>query len=91
MDDEQSLPTEIGFRDAWLDVMGDAPGYTRGVTYTSKKKSRRLDRILFLPGKGVKTVTAETIGTEAVGTDMVGQLVYPSDHYGVVAEFLIDG
>jgi poly(A) polymerase len=80
------------FEDAW-DTLDPSPGYTRDTTRNTMlarikdDRHQRIDRVFFR-GPRLKPVGVHMIGTSPVeGSD--GQ-VFPSDHFGVVADFSCD-
>lgn len=80
------------FRDAWLSVRPNDPGYTWNIEKSRMardgsfvgEKSRRLDRILFR-SKQWTPVSVEILGTEPVSPK--NRRVFPSDHFGLLAVF----
>ncbi len=78
------------FRDAWCALHGAAPGYTRD-TSTNKMLARvkddrhqRIDRI-FVKGPAITPVAMRLLGTAPLSGE--SDDVFPSDHYGLAADF----
>ena len=84
-EDERILST---FRDAWMEL-SDAPGYTRDTTCNAMlakvkdDRHQRIDRI-FWRGDGYRPASIRLLGTTPL-EGSAGQ-VFPSDHFGLVAE-----
>lgn len=78
-----------GWRDAWVELHGEQPGYTvdselnhmRGIS-SSKAKRARIDRV-FLRGSDWRLESLERLGTEPFPDD---PLTFISDHFGLLAE-----
>jgi endonuclease/exonuclease/phosphatase family metal-dependent hydrolase len=80
------------FRDAWLELQPKDPGYTWNIEKSRFARnesfpgegSRRLDRILFKSARW-RPVSAVIIGDQPL--DGKSRLVFPSDHFGLLAVF----
>ena len=80
------------FRDLWP-LLSSEPGYTRDTTRNAMlaqvkdDRHQRIDRVL-TRGNTLTPVAIRLLGTEALPDS--GELVFPSDHFGLVADFSLD-
>jgi poly(A) polymerase len=88
---EEDGALRTAFRDAWDELSSD-PGYTRDTSQNAmlakvkQDRRQRIDRVL-LRGEGIVAHGVKLLGTEPLpGTE--GQ-VFPSDHFGLLAELAI--
>jgi endonuclease/exonuclease/phosphatase family metal-dependent hydrolase len=85
--EDQALLRE--FQDLWP-LLSKDPGYTRDTTRNAMlaqvkdDRHQRIDRVL-TRGDTLKPVAIRLLGTEALPDS--GELVFPSDHFGLVADF----
>jgi poly(A) polymerase len=77
------------FRDLWAELSSE-PGYTRDTTRNAmlaqvkEDRHQRIDRVL-TRGNALTPLSIRLLGTEALPDS--GDLVFPSDHFGLVADF----
>ena len=80
------------FRDAWLEVHPNLPGFTWGIEKSRMARaesfpgepSRRLDRVLYRSTQW-QLISAELLGTEPVSKK--DKQLFPSDHFGLLVVF----
>ena len=87
-----ALAAEVAFVDAFRAVHPDAPGFTvyQPVTALERRARRRVDYVLLVPGR----VVAGAVVDSRVVVDVPGRLadgspIWPSDHYGVLADLSV--
>jgi endonuclease/exonuclease/phosphatase family metal-dependent hydrolase len=79
----EALSIDPDFVDAWPAAHPASPGYTRDTRanpmgrFGREDKQERLDRVL-LRGPKLKSI-------EMLGTEPIGEGLYPSDHFGLLA------
>jgi endonuclease/exonuclease/phosphatase family metal-dependent hydrolase len=84
-----ALAAAVPFVDAFRAARPDAPGFTvyQPVTAPERRARRRVDYVLVVPGR----LVAGTVVDSRVVVDVPGRLgdgspLWPSDHYGVLAD-----
>jgi len=85
-----TLRREAGFVDAFRDANPDAPGPTvwQRIDVEKATASKRVDFILYLQGLETSaTVRSSRLVLDHPGRLPDGRVLWPSDHYGVLAEF----
>lgn len=84
-----TLRREAGFVDSFRAANADAPGPTvwQRIDMEAPTASKRVDFILYLPGSGSSaTVRSSRLILDHPGRLPDGRALWPSDHYGVLAE-----
>jgi endonuclease/exonuclease/phosphatase family metal-dependent hydrolase len=86
------LVTEAGLVDAFRAANPDAPGFTvwQPVTLPERRAFRRVDYVLMAPGRSFPgTVLDSRVVVDAPGRLPDGSAIWPSDHYGVLADLAV--
>ena len=83
-----TLLSELGFVDAFHAVHPDDPGFTvyQPVRAAARLARRRVDYVLVASGAPPARVRSSRIVLDVPGQGGDGRPLWPSDHYGVVAE-----
>jgi endonuclease/exonuclease/phosphatase family metal-dependent hydrolase len=84
-----SLANEVEFVDAFRAIHPDAPGFTvyQPVTAPERRVRRRVDYVLVVPGRTFAgEVVDSRVVVDAPGRLADGTVIWPSDHYGVLAD-----
>jgi endonuclease/exonuclease/phosphatase family metal-dependent hydrolase len=87
-----TLTREAGFVDAFRAVHQDASGATvwQPVTAPERRAFRRVDYVFLIPGRAIPgTVVASRVVVDAPGRLPDGSALWPSDHYGVLADLAV--
>lgn len=87
-----ALTVEAGFVDAFRAANPDAPGATshQPVIVPERRARRRIDYVFLAPAPLLPaTVVASRVVLDRPGTLPDGRLLWPSDHYGVLAELAL--
>jgi endonuclease/exonuclease/phosphatase family metal-dependent hydrolase len=87
-----SLIAEAGLVDAFRAKNPDAPGYTvwQPVMVPQRRAFRRVDYVLMAPGRTFPgAVLGSRIVVDAPGRLPDGSAIWPSDHYGVLADLAV--
>jgi endonuclease/exonuclease/phosphatase family metal-dependent hydrolase len=87
-----ALTGEAGFVDAFRTVHQDGSGATvwQPVTAPERRAFRRVDYIFLVPGRTVPgTVVTSRVVVDVPGRLPDGSALWPSDHYGVLAELAV--
>jgi endonuclease/exonuclease/phosphatase family metal-dependent hydrolase len=87
-----ALTAEAGFVDAFRAAHPDAPGFTvwQPVTAPDRRAFRRVDYVLVAPGRIFPgAVMASRVVVDAPGHLPDGSVLWPSDHYGVLADLVV--
>jgi tyrosyl-DNA phosphodiesterase 2 len=93
-EDEEEALLRPDWRDVWTTLRGLDPGYTVDTIHNAmgvmpgKEKQVRFDRML-LSGEAWRPRSIRRIGTEPL--DAARPDLYPSDHFGLRAEFAVAG
>jgi endonuclease/exonuclease/phosphatase family metal-dependent hydrolase len=84
----RSLLDRLGFVDAFRAADPDAPGFTvyQPVREPARMARRRVDYVLVAAGAAPARVRSSRVVLDAPGKGGDGRPLWPSDHYGVVAE-----
>jgi endonuclease/exonuclease/phosphatase family metal-dependent hydrolase len=84
----RSLIDRLGFVDAFRAAHPDAPGFTvyQPVHEPVRMARRRVDYVLVANGAGPPRVRSSRVVLDTPGHGGEGRPLWPSDHYGVVAE-----
>ena len=84
-----ALASEVEFVDAFRAVHPEAPGFTvyQPVTVPERRVRRRVDYVLVVPGRAYAgEVVDSRVVVDAPGRLADGSYLWPSDHYGVLAD-----
>jgi endonuclease/exonuclease/phosphatase family metal-dependent hydrolase len=84
-----ALASEIGFVDAFRAIHPEDPGFTvyQPVTVPERRVRRRVDYVLVVPGRAFAgEVVDSRVVVDAPGRLPDGTYLWPSDHYGVLAD-----
>jgi endonuclease/exonuclease/phosphatase family metal-dependent hydrolase len=87
-----ALTGEAGFVDAFRTARPEAPGFTvwQPVTAPDRRVFRRVDYVLVVPGRSFPgTVRGSRVVVDAPGRLPDGTVLWPSDHYGVLADLVV--
>jgi endonuclease/exonuclease/phosphatase family metal-dependent hydrolase len=87
-----ALTVEAGFVDAFRAVNPTAPGSTvwQPVTATERRVFRRVDYVLLVPGRTFPGAVMDSrVVVDAPGRLPDGSPLWPSDHYGVLADVAV--
>jgi endonuclease/exonuclease/phosphatase family metal-dependent hydrolase len=87
-----ALASEVDFVDAFRAIHPDAPGFTvyQPVTAAERRVRRRVDYVLVVPGRAFGGVVVDSrVVVDRPGLLADGMLLWPSDHYGVLADLRI--
>ena len=87
-----ALTREAGFVDAFRAMHPDTAGATvwQPVTAPERRAFRRVDYVLVVPGRAVPgTVMDSRVVVDAPSRLPDGTLLWPSDHYGVLADLAV--
>ena len=87
-----SLIAEAGLVDAFRAKNPDAPGYTvwQPVVVPQRRAFRRVDYVLMAPGRTFPGAVLDSrIVVDAPGRLPDGSAIWPSDHYGVLADLAV--
>jgi endonuclease/exonuclease/phosphatase family metal-dependent hydrolase len=87
-----TLAAEVRFLDAFRTRHPDAPGFTvyQPVTAPERRARRRVDYVLVVPGLAFPGVVVDSrVVLDAPGRLADGTLLWPSDHYGVLADLKV--
>lgn len=87
-----ALTVEGGFVDAYRTVHPNAPGATvwQPVTAPERRAFRRVDYVFLVPGHAFAgTVVDSRVVVDAPGRLPDGSVLWPSDHYGVLADLVL--
>jgi exonuclease III len=84
----RSLIDRLGFVDAFRAVHADDPGFTvfQPVREPARLARRRVDYVLLARGAAGLRVRASRVVLDAPGRGGDGDPLWPSDHYGVLAD-----
>jgi endonuclease/exonuclease/phosphatase family metal-dependent hydrolase len=88
----EALTREAGFVDAFRARHPDASGATvwQPVTAPERRAFRRVDYVLVVPGRLFPgTVVDSRVVVDAPGRLPDGTTIWPSDHYGVLADLVV--
>jgi endonuclease/exonuclease/phosphatase family metal-dependent hydrolase len=82
-----TLVSELGFVDAFHAAHPDAAGFTvwQPPRITERRAGRRVDYVMLAPPHGVRILESRVV-LDAPQTAADGRPLWPSDHYGVLAE-----
>lgn len=84
-----ALTREAGFVDAFRAAHPEAPGFTvwQPVTVPDRRAFRRVDYVLVVPGRAFPgAVMGSRVVVDVPGRLPDGTVLWPSDHYGVLAD-----
>ena len=87
-----ALAAEVEFVDAFRAVHPDAPGFTvyQPVTAPERRARRRVDYVLLVPGRVFPGAVVDSrVVVDTPGRLADGTLLWPSDHYGVMADLRV--
>jgi endonuclease/exonuclease/phosphatase family metal-dependent hydrolase len=87
-----ALTGEAGFVDAFRTVHPEAPGFTvwQPATAPERRVFRRVDYVFLVPGRAFPgTVVDSRVVVDAPGRLADGSVLWPSDHYGVLADLAV--
>lgn len=88
----RGLVSEVGLVDAFRTVHPDAPGFTvwQPVTVPERRAFRRVDYVFVAPGRLLSGAVLESrIVVDIPGRLPDGTALWPSDHYGVMADLTV--
>ena len=88
----KSLLAEAGLVDAFRAKNPDAPGYTvwQPVLVPERRAFRRVDYVLMTPGRTFPGAVLDSrVVVDAPGRLSDGSVIWPSDHYGVLADLAV--
>ncbi|PFH52989.1 hypothetical protein AMATHDRAFT_73805 [Amanita thiersii Skay4041] len=83
---EHDYPAELGLRDAWKRGDNTKEAHTWGYQSPENYPAARLDKVLYLPGRGYKVEEPKRVGVGIAVKDPVSgeeTKLYASDHYGL--------
>jgi endonuclease/exonuclease/phosphatase family metal-dependent hydrolase len=87
-----ALASEVEFVDAFRAIHREAPGSTvyQPVTAQQRLARRRVDYVLVVPGRTFPGVVVDSrVVVDVPGRLADGTLIWPSDHYGVLADLKV--
>ena len=87
-----ALTREAGFVDAFRTAHPEAPGFTvwQPVTAPDRRAFRRVDYVFVVPGRLFPGVVMDSrVVVDAPGRLADGTVLWPSDHYGVLADLVV--
>jgi exonuclease III len=88
----EALAAEVTFVDAFRAAHPEASGFTvyQPVTVPERRARRRVDYVLLVPGRVVPGAVIDSrVVVDAPGRLADGTLLWPSDHYGVLADLSV--
>jgi endonuclease/exonuclease/phosphatase family metal-dependent hydrolase len=88
----EALAAEVTFVDAFRAAHPEASGFTvyQPVTVPERRARRRVDYVLLVPGRVVAGAVIDSrVVVDAPGRLADGTLLWPSDHYGVLADLSV--
>jgi endonuclease/exonuclease/phosphatase family metal-dependent hydrolase len=88
----EALVAGTGAVDAFRMAQPDAPGFTvwQPVTAPERRVRRRVDYVFLVPGRTVSgTVLDSRVVVDSPGHLGDGRVIWPSDHYGVLADLIL--
>jgi endonuclease/exonuclease/phosphatase family metal-dependent hydrolase len=86
------LSAEAGFVDAFRAARPEAPGFTvwQPVTAPGRRAFRRVDYVFLVPGRAFPGAVVDSrVVIDAPGRLPDGTVLWPSDHYGVLADLAV--